>query len=142
LAIGARLALLDGDPQKAMALIEPQFERIKSDPIPQRRTYNAALLVAAEIGIRGLPLESTLELLESSYMRSRATLYQGFATFVLMRGLETVGQPDKANALVDEYTRVHRREPWPLGLHLKNSLLALSHGKLSPSELPRLSSLS
>jgi DNA-binding SARP family transcriptional activator len=131
LAIGARIALLDCDPQKAMSLIAPQFERIKSDPIPQRRTYNAALLVAAEIGIHGVALPTTLELLESSYLRSRASLYQAFGTFVLMRGLHTVGQGERGDQLVDEYIRIYRREPWPPGVHLRNSLMTLAGGESS-----------
>jgi tetratricopeptide (TPR) repeat protein len=126
LAIGARIALLDRNPQKAMELIEPQSQRIMSDPIQHRRTYNVALLVAAEVGVHGSALQPTLELLESSYMRSRTSLYQGFATFVLMRGLQSVGQEDKGNQLVDEYIRIHRREAWPPGVHLMDSLRQLS----------------
>jgi DNA-binding SARP family transcriptional activator/tetratricopeptide (TPR) repeat protein len=126
LAIGARIALLDRNPKQAMALIEPQSQRIMTDPIQHRRTYNAALWVAAEVGVHGHALQPTLELLESSYMRSRTNLYQGFATFVLMRGLQTVGRGDEANQLLDEYVSVYRREAWPPGMHLMESLRLLS----------------
>ncbi|MGK2963076.1 MAG: ATP-binding protein [Gemmatimonadaceae bacterium] len=126
--IGARLALLDRDGDKALGLWNMSREEAQADPIYHRRAYNCALQTAIDMERTGIPDPTTLECLVDAYQYSKSGFHQAFAVSVSYAGLLRAGFNDRANDLWRDYTTLYRRESWPVPQHLVESALALGTG--------------
>jgi tetratricopeptide (TPR) repeat protein len=121
--IEARLALASGERVDIRTLVEEDLVEMQSDQLPYRRTYWKALRVAAQLAHSGLAELEAIADLEAEHIRTRESVFQAFATFVLYVGLISVGKKAKGRRILNSYLRCHRREPWPPPDHLLNSLL-------------------
>jgi DNA-binding SARP family transcriptional activator len=122
--IGVRLALIDGDGKRAAKLLSRRPIEWKSDPVPFRRTYQAALEVATQLACSGRADAETLGVLKEAHTRSRIGYHQAFAAYVLSTGLKSLGQIDEGSEILREYLESYRREPWPAPQHLLRQLEA------------------
>ncbi len=121
-AIGARIALLEGRSDEARHIVDVELKHMRADQVPHRRTYAAALRVAAELATDHRCSRVALSNLESNYLLSRGNVFQAFSTFALHEGLLSVGDRTKAETILNEYVTHHRRECGPLPTHLLESL--------------------
>jgi DNA-binding SARP family transcriptional activator/tetratricopeptide (TPR) repeat protein len=119
--VATRLALLDHRYREARRLTPARLNQVCSDPVTHRQCYHLALIVAARLKDHGQEFERAVSALESTHLRSRLNVRQAYPTFVLYRGLQELGRHDRAEELLRDY-RKYRREPWPPGAHLLESL--------------------
>ncbi|MDQ3243322.1 MAG: AAA family ATPase [Gemmatimonadota bacterium] len=111
--IQVRLALLSGDYGRAVECLPMSIEMVARDPLYYRKTYHAALHVAAHLGATLEVASEDLELLIESHLRSRRNMRQGFSAYLVAVACEAAGECARGERLLDEYLSVHRREPWP-----------------------------
>lgn len=116
--IGLRIALSDRDVDKARSLVRTDLHNLIADPIAHSRTFGLSLVVAVQLASSEAPDISLVRMLESSHLASRKSGRQGFATFTLVSALRRLGEGTRANQLLGEYLRKHRREPTPPPFHI------------------------
>jgi hypothetical protein len=124
--INARIALVDGRYDEAVALVENDLHQMRFAPVPNRREYWYALRVATELATGGEAKAESLARLEDEHALLRKTMFQAFQTYTLYAGLVSVGQTRKAKCLLDEYLTKDRREPWPASEHILDALMRLT----------------
>jgi tetratricopeptide (TPR) repeat protein len=117
-ALGARLALNEGDGNEAQRRFLVSLEEACNDPFHHRRTYNLALLVATQLATLPQPSPEAVAKLAESFEQSKRGLHQAFSAFVLASAFIKSGEPQRANRLLRDYAKRHRREPWPPPVHL------------------------
>jgi DNA-binding SARP family transcriptional activator len=122
--LGVRLALIDGDAKRAAKLLSRPLIDWKNDPVPFRRTYQAALEVATQLACSGRAEVTALEILREAHMLSRIGYHQAFAAYALSTGLKSVGRPEEGAKILREYLESYRPEPWPAPQHLLERLEA------------------
>ena len=111
-SVEARLAIAEAD-----RLTPPRLRAERESAAVRRhahkgRTYTLALHAAIML-LREEALEpETLSQLEQAHLRSRRSLAQAFASYVLYAALTRAGHTRRAVDLLDEYHREHRRETW------------------------------
>ncbi|MBA3340690.1 MAG: AAA family ATPase [Gemmatimonadaceae bacterium] len=111
-ALGARFALLDGDPSQAAKHFQRSLDELIVDRLGQRRVYGLALYVAIEMAANRALTDSALEAFEAAHIASRRCLHQAFAATVLRRALHSRGQSERAEELFRDYAGTYRRERW------------------------------
>jgi DNA-binding SARP family transcriptional activator/tetratricopeptide (TPR) repeat protein len=116
--IGLRIALSERDIKTARSLARSDIRALASDPTAYSRTYGLALFVAVQLADGEIPDERTTNLLEISYLITRKSPRQGFATFILVTALRRRGEKKRASRLLREYLDECRREPSPAPLHI------------------------
>jgi tetratricopeptide (TPR) repeat protein len=122
--IAVRLALIDGRYDEALRLTRDRFENIRKSPALERRAHDLALIVAARLKHADGSIARAVTLLEQTHLLARVNGRQAFVAYTLYRGLIKVGRESRANELLNEYLSKYRREPWPPGAHLLESLPA------------------
>lgn len=130
-SIGLRIALSVGDVAEARRLAHSDLADLVRDPIPHRRTYGLALVVAVELAEDREPSIKVLQELEQAHLASRRNSRQAFATFVLVAALRRVRRRAHANRLLQDYLESYRREPLPAPLHLLELLESFRKGSAS-----------
>lgn len=129
--IGARLALLDGNPEEALRRWEMTRVDAQSDPVFHRRAYNCALQVAIDLALYGRATRETLNCLVEAYERSKTGLHQAYSAAVVYAAFIREGETQRAERHLRDYVRYYRRESWPLPSHLVEYLIERR------SDLPR-----
>jgi tetratricopeptide (TPR) repeat protein len=122
-AIEARLALWDDPNADVLSLIENDLAEMRGDQLPHRRAYWKALRVGAQLAKYGTATADSIGELEDEHLKTRRNVFQAFTTFALYAGLLSVGEQNKAERYLSEYTSIYRREPWPPSRHLLTPLL-------------------
>ena len=122
-AIEARLALWDDANADVLSLVENDLAEMRCDQLPHRRAYWKALRVGAELAKYGTAIPDSIAELEEEHLKTRRNVFQAFTTFALYAGLLSVGERNKAERYLREYTSLYRREPWPPSRHLLLPLL-------------------
>jgi DNA-binding SARP family transcriptional activator/tetratricopeptide (TPR) repeat protein len=117
-ALGARLALSNGDGNEARRRFLLSFDEACNDPFHHRRTYNLALHVATQLATLPQPSPEAVAKLAQSFEQSKRGLHQAFSAFVLATALIKCGDIERAKRLLRDYEKRHRREPWPPPVHL------------------------
>jgi hypothetical protein len=120
--IAVRLAIIDKRYNDARRLTRARPEDVSNDPFTERRVYNLALIVAARLNSPDSGFANTVRLLEEAHLHARANARKAFPTFTLYRALVKTGRKRRANRMLNDYLTKHRREPWPPGTHLLESL--------------------
>lgn len=122
-ALAERLALYDGRKDEIRGFVPMTFQEAASDPIHQRRTYNLALYVVAELAANGTVSSEAVDLLEKSFACSRSCIHQAFNAFVLYAALKKNGDSNRATSVLEAYRTRYRREPWQAPDHLLRLIL-------------------
>jgi DNA-binding SARP family transcriptional activator len=125
-AIAVRIALLRGRPEEAERLLPKDASSLRSEYVIQRRAHVAALVVATQLAISGKAREEFLEILIEAHLRVRNNPHQAFEAYVTFRALQAAGESARAEQLLSEYLRTHRREAWPPPQHIADSIRVAS----------------
>ena len=120
--LSVRIALIDGRYDDAGKLTRGRLRQVIADPMPERKVYHLALIVAVQLKTGGAQLEQAVGLLEEAHLKARVNGRQAFATYALYHGLVRLGTRARAEALLKEYLTKYRREPWAPGSHMRAAL--------------------
>jgi DNA-binding SARP family transcriptional activator len=124
-AIGARLALIEGDGGTAFRRWGRERSDAQNDRVLHRRKYNCALQLGIDLAGSGIPNQETLECLIQSFRASKRGVHQSFSISILYAALLRVGRSNDAEEVLKDYLVNQRREPWPLPTYLINGALEL-----------------
>jgi hypothetical protein len=116
-ALGARLALIDNDGEKARQLWPLSRLSAIGDKVVRRRAYDCALQTAIDLALTGTPDEATLASLLEACRKSQRGLHQAFNFCVARTALRRIGRASEGDQLFEEYL-ANRREPWSVPDHL------------------------
>ncbi|MFN2602345.1 MAG: AAA family ATPase [Gemmatimonadaceae bacterium] len=122
LGLSIRIALIDHRYSEARKLTRGRLKQVGADPMPERKVYHLALIVAVELKTGGKELNQALALLEEAHVKARVNGRQAFASYALYHGLVNVGKKARAEVLLKEYLTKYRREPWAPGSHMLAAL--------------------
>jgi len=117
-AVGARIALFQGDFATARSLVGEDVNLLLQDPMPHRRTYSLALAIAVDLAEGIHPHKQAMAGLEASHLQSRRNARQAFSAYVLHQALVLSGRQAKAKRLLGDYVSEYRREPTPAPHHI------------------------
>jgi tetratricopeptide (TPR) repeat protein len=111
-ALGARLALLNGDAATAASYYPYSFEEITQSRSIHMRCYQLALFVAIRLVAGDTPRHTWIRELKRTHLATRGGLHQAFPAYVLYFALRRIGERSQATELLHAYSTIFRREPW------------------------------
>ena len=121
--LGVRIALAEGNSRLAREELLLSREEAMADGVFHRRAYNCALQAATDLMAGGRTTQDILECMAHAFQHSKGGLHQAYTACVLYAALLKDGQDERAHRIFEDYTRHHRREPWPVPSHLLAPLL-------------------